>query len=153
VCANADVVAVSETDHHVVAVFRRSDGELLTRFGRDDDHHDELRMPVGLCFMSDDRHIAVANSFKSRVSIFSVEGHFIRHVGMGVLACPEAVACSAFDELVVADHAKRRIFVFSDAGDVVMKSAEGYFRGVSLTGGRLCSLDMSDGYCECIVFS
>ncbi len=155
VCANDSAVAVADTDDHVVTVFRRSDGKLLTRFGRDDGHDGELRMPVGLCFASGGRHIAVANSSNSRVSVFSVGGDFIRNVGARVLTCPEAVACSAFDELVVADRVKRRIFVFSDAGDVLMKSGEGSFRGVTVSpaGSRLCSIDMSHGHCECVMFS
>jgi DNA-binding beta-propeller fold protein YncE len=153
VCADNDVVAVSETERHRVTVFRRSDGKLLTRIGRGGRSRDELEMPLGLCFMSGGRHIAVANAFRSHVSIFTVEGHFIRRVGMGVLTCPEAVACSALDELVVADRVKRRIFVFSDAGDVLMKSRKGSFSGVSLAGGRLCSIHTSHGCCECIVFS
>jgi hypothetical protein len=57
----------------VVSVFSRGDGALLRRFGSSGDG--QLSSPYGLCFMSDDRHIAVADG--------SVDGEFIRRVGWG----------------------------------------------------------------------
>ncbi len=50
------------------------------------------------------------------MSVFSVRGKFVRHVGVGVLTRPTAVACSAFDELVVADG--RGVRVFGVGGDM-----------------------------------
>jgi DNA-binding beta-propeller fold protein YncE len=137
VCANADVVVVSEMHAHRISVFNRCDGELLRRFGCGGSGGGELMYPYGLCFMSGDRHVAVAEaSANDRVSVFSIDGEFIRHVGVGVLCRPEGVAASAFDELVVADFANSRLRVFSSTGDLLASVGAGRgFTGVAVHGG------------------
>jgi hypothetical protein len=69
--------------------------------------------------MSGHRHVAVADLDNHRVSVFSVDGEFIRHVGVGVLSHPMGVAVSAFDELVVADSSNGCLRVFSSTGDLL----------------------------------
>jgi hypothetical protein len=66
------------------------------------------------------------------VSVFSVGGEFVRHVGVGVLRHPTGVACSAFDELVVADHGNTRVVVFSASGDVAKVLDTGDVTGVAV---------------------
>jgi DNA-binding beta-propeller fold protein YncE len=148
VCANADVVVVSENrPTHRISVFRRRDGALLRRFGSFGGGDGDLNCPLGLCFMSGDRHIAVADCLHDRVSVFSIGGRFIRHVGVGVLKRPRGVACSAFDELVVADLAKRRFVVFSASGEVLMTVRRGAFRGVAVHGGTVFAYDYERQMC------
>jgi DNA-binding beta-propeller fold protein YncE len=113
VCANADVVVVSEANAHRISVFNRSDGALLRRIGSVGSGRGQLDFPRGLCFMSHDRHVAVTDNSNNRISVFSVDGAFIRHVGGGILTEPYGVACSACDELVVADKGNNRVTVFS----------------------------------------
>ncbi len=137
VCANADVVVVAETAAHQVSVFRRSDGTLVTRFGCRGSGDGNLHGPGGLCFMHSDRHVAVADFWNNRVSVFSINGVFIRHVGVGQLNSPQGVACSAFDELVVADPGNRCIVVFSDAGDLLMSFGDADFTGVTVHGSTV----------------
>jgi DNA-binding beta-propeller fold protein YncE len=70
VCANADVVVVSEAHPAPhINVFDRRDGSLLRRFGTFGSGDGELDIPRGLCFVDDDRHIAVADSCNNRVSV------------------------------------------------------------------------------------
>ncbi len=158
-------LAVDATENHYVgriSVFRRHDGALLRRFGCKGSGDGELRDPHGLCFMANDRHVAIADSGNRRVSVFSVEDDFVRHVGVGasVLRCPEGVACSAFDELVVTDADRdgyaSRVVVFTAGGEVA-----------TMLGGRgsdICCAALHDGalfvYCcscngssKCIVFT
>jgi DNA-binding beta-propeller fold protein YncE len=149
VCANADVVVVSEPHH--ISVFSRDDGALLRRFGCHGTGDGKLEYPLGLCFMSDDRHVAVADQSNHRVSVFSVEGEFIRHVGVGVLGRPHGVAASAFDELVVADKGNHRVVVFNSAGDVVTTVAVGAASGVVIHGGAVFA--QSYGGEKCVVFA
>jgi DNA-binding beta-propeller fold protein YncE len=137
VCASADVVVVAEIVSHRVSVFNRRDGALLRRFGSSGDGDGQLRQPRGLCFMSGDRHVAVVNHWSSRVSVFSVDGQFIRHVGVSVLTRPEGVACSSFDELVVADTGNDRVVVFSDVGELLMTFGGSYFTGVAVHGSTV----------------
>jgi DNA-binding beta-propeller fold protein YncE len=87
--------------------------------------------------MSGDRHVAVAEQDNGRVSVFSIDGQFIRHVGVGVLREPVGVACSAFDELVVADTGNRRVVVFSASGDLVMTFGAGRFSGAAVHGSTV----------------
>jgi hypothetical protein len=76
------------------------------------------------------------------VSVFSVEGDFIRHVGVGVLKYPHGAACSAFDELVVADSGHHRLVMFSASGDVVKTMDAGLVLGVAMHAvAARCSSD------------
>ncbi len=136
VCANADVVFVADLHAHRISVFKRRDGALLLSFGVKGSGDGQLRYPHGLCFMSGDRLVAVASRGCSRVSVFSIDGTFIRHVGVGVLSHPEGVAASAFDELVVADCGNDCLRVFSSTGDLVATVGAGRgFTGVAVHGG------------------
>jgi hypothetical protein len=94
--------------------------------------------------MSGDRHVAVADQRNNRVSVFSVDGQFIRHVGVGLLSCPDAVAASAFDELVVADFRIKGLRVFSSTGDVLAHAGVGcHFAAVAVHGGAVFASDES----------
>jgi hypothetical protein len=137
VCANADIVVVTEADLNRVSVFDRRDGALLRRFGSSGVGDGQLRRPSGVCFMSGDRHVAVVESDNHRVSVFSVDGQFIRHVGVGTSASPRGVACSAFNELVVADVGSRCVRVYSDVGDLLMTFGDGDFSGFAVHGSTM----------------
>ncbi len=147
VCANADVVVASEP--HRISVFSREDGALRRRFGCRGSGDGEVDCPFGLGFIGD--HIAVAEHDNNRVSVFSVDGEFIRHVGVGVLSRPHGVAASAFDELVVADKGNNRVVVFNSAGDVVTTMAVDAVMGVVIHGGAVFA--QSYGGQKCVVFT
>jgi DNA-binding beta-propeller fold protein YncE len=138
VCANADIIVVSDYDARCMSVWRRGDGTLVRRFGFAGSGDGQLRNPRGLCFMSGDRHVAVADDENDRVSVFSVDGEFIRHVGVGVLNRPQGVAASVFDELVVTDTGNRCLRLFSVTGDLLTSVGEGRFTGVAVQAAR-CS--------------
>jgi DNA-binding beta-propeller fold protein YncE len=101
--------------------------------------------------MSGRRHVAVADWDNHRVSVFSVEGEFVRHVGVGKLSRPHGVACSAFDELVVADLGNSRVVVFSVSGEVIHTMGDGSFSGVAMHDGTIFAQTYSDG--KCVVFT
>jgi DNA-binding beta-propeller fold protein YncE len=148
VCANDDIVVVSEHIAHRISVFNRSDGTLLRRFGSKGPGDGQLQFPQGLCFMSGDRHVAVADHLNNRVSVFSVDGEFVRHVGVGV--SPTGVACSAFDELVVADRGTLRVAVFSASGELLKTMGRGAFTGVAIHGGTIFAQDQRSA--QCVLF-
>ncbi len=149
VCADDAVIVVSEEAHRI-SVFKRGDGALHRRFGSGGSGDGQLDTPYGLCFMSGHRHVAVADYNNSRVSVFSVGGEFVRHVGVGHLSYPTGVACSAFDELVVADYHNNRVVVFSASGELLKTMAGGYFTGVALHGGTIFAQDYRNS--KCILF-
>jgi DNA-binding beta-propeller fold protein YncE len=145
VCANADVVVVSDYFGGCISVFNRCDGALLRRFGSQGRGSGQLDQPCALCFVSGDRHVAVAEWDNDRVSVFSIDGEFIRHIGVGVLRHPADVAASAFDELVVADTRNRRLRVFSATGDLLASVGEGRFTGVAVRGSTVFAADADEG--------
>jgi DNA-binding beta-propeller fold protein YncE len=149
VCADADVVVVAEVHANRVSMFSRRDGSVVSRvggFGRGDGL---LSSPRGVCFMADHRHIAVADYGNHRVSVFSVRGDFVRHVGVGVLWLPTSVACSAFDELVVADSGVRSpsVHVFSDDGELAMALGTSLCCGVAIHGTTVFAQGVTDQRC------
>jgi tripartite motif-containing protein 2/3/tripartite motif-containing protein 71 len=148
VCANADVVVASEYEAHRISVFKRCDGALLRRFGSYGSGDGQLDRPFGVCFLFL-RHIAVADGYNNRVSVFSVDGDFMRHVGVGVLNRPTGVACSAFDELVVGDWGHDRVVLFSASGELVKTMGRGDFAGVAVHGGIIFAQDIEH---RCVVF-
>jgi sugar lactone lactonase YvrE len=156
VCADDDVIVVSERDAHRISAFKRSDGALLRRFGSRGSGDGQLKYPRGLCFMSGHRHVAVADYDNDRVSVFSVEGEFVRHVGVGKLRLPTGVACSAFDELVVADRGNNRVVVFSASGEMLHTMRGGAFTGIAMHGGTIfaqtCDVT-AVGDDKCVVFT
>jgi tripartite motif-containing protein 2/3/tripartite motif-containing protein 56 len=138
VCASADVVVVvSDMAAHNVSVFDRGDGALLRCFAPDGSGDGQLATSNAVCLMSGDRHVAVADFGNDRVSVFSVDGEFIRHVGVGVLCGPSGVAASAFDELVVADTGNWRLRLFSSTGDLLVTVGDGGFTCVAVHGSTV----------------
>ncbi len=150
VCADDDVVIFSEETAHRISVFNRRGGALLRRFGSKGSGDGQLNTPQGLCFMSGHRHVAVADYNNHRVSVFSVEGEFVRHVGVRMFSWPTGVACSAFDELVVADTYNSRVVVFSASGELLTTVGSGRFTGVALHGGTIFAQDYRNS--KCILF-
>jgi tripartite motif-containing protein 2/3 len=147
VCADDDVIMVSESDAHRISVFARCDGAHLRHFGSQGSGDGQLENPRGLCFMSGHRHVAVVDCRNNRVSVFSVEGEFVRHVGVGKLSGPHGVGCSAFDEIVVVDYGSDRVVVFSAGGEVLLLIGDGGFTGVAMHGGTIFAQTYSDDYC------
>jgi hypothetical protein len=114
----------------------------------------ELRWPHGLCLIDDDRHIAVADIFCNRVSVFSVDGQFIRHVGVGVLRRPLSIACSTVDELVIADSDNSCIAVFSASGDLIATShLDHACVGVAVHGSTVFALLFDKPRCVVLTWS
>ncbi len=119
VCANDRVIVASEWNGCVSVLCRRSDA-LLRRIGshRCGGHLDS---PRGLCFVAGTSDFAVADCETNRISVFSLDGEFRRHIGEGLLKGPTDVACFAGggDELVVADKGNCRVVVLGATGEVL----------------------------------
>ncbi len=147
VCANDSVVVVSESEGHRITVYDRGSGAFRTSFGCKGGGTGQLRVPLGLCFVEGDRHVAVADSGNKRVSVFSVAGEFVRCVGDRVLTSPCSVACSAFNELVVAERDPGRVVLFDARGALLMAFGEGTFVhvGVAIHGDVVFAADNSPG--------
>lgn len=130
VCANSDVVATSERLMDCISVFGRRDGALLRRVASSGRNDGEVDMPLGLCFLSGNTHIAFADCDNRRVSVFSVDGAFVRHVGKS--KDPVGVACctAAHGELVVASD--REIVVWSADNETLHTISCGDFQAIGV---------------------
>jgi DNA-binding beta-propeller fold protein YncE len=137
VCANADVVVVSEYHDNRVAVFNRGDGALLRRFGTYGDGDGGLSAPRAVRFLCGGRHVAVVEAGNNRVSVFTIDGEFIRHIGVGVLGRIVDMAVSAFDEIVVSDRHRCGLRVFSSDGDLLATAGDGVFTAVAVHGSSV----------------
>jgi tripartite motif-containing protein 2/3 len=137
VCANDDVIVVAERWRCAVCVFTRADGGFSHEFGAPGQGDGELKSPLGLCFVADHTAIAVVEYGNNRVSVFRVDGTFVRHVGSGVLRSPRSVACSDCDELVVADGGNCRIAIFSAAGELLKTLQRSLFTSVAISGNAM----------------
>jgi DNA-binding beta-propeller fold protein YncE len=151
VCANDDVIVVSEGGACCIAVFRRADGALVRRFGSLGSGDGQLRYPLALCFVSGYRHVAVADRNNDRVSVFSVDGEFIRQCGASILSRPSGIACSACDELVVADSGNNRVVVLGSSGEVLTTLGLGSYTSVSICSWAVVAHDADAS--RCVVFT
>ena len=137
-------VAVSAADTDEIVVISRDTGAMRRRFGRRGVGYGDLLLPRRTCFVSRNRRIAVANSGHDRVSVFSVDGVFVRNVGVGMLRHPMSVACSAGgDELVVADYGHCRLVVFSASDELLHVVRDGQFTSVAIHGSTVFALTSS----------
>jgi predicted amidohydrolase len=66
--------------------------------------------------------VAVCDSASNGVDVFSVEGAFVRRVAK--VRENTAIACTAFDEIVMTDF-YGRVFVANERGDVVKQLRHG----------------------------
>jgi DNA-binding beta-propeller fold protein YncE len=105
-------------------------------FGGDGKGDGELEYPFGICFDADGEHVAVAEARNARVSVFTLAGEFVRHVGAAQLALPMGVAVAATPAaqlLLVADRGTRHVHVFDwHTGTQLLAFGDGDFAGVAV---------------------
>jgi DNA-binding beta-propeller fold protein YncE len=155
VCATTAVVVVAEFAAHRISVFARHDGALLRRFGSPGSGNSQVLNPLGLCLMSEGHVIAVVDFGNDRISVFSLTGEFIRHVGVGDLRFPLGVACSATkNEIIVADCNDRSVVMFRATGEFLQTMGHAghrSFSGVAIHGDTIFAQTFDRD--KCVVFS
>jgi hypothetical protein len=154
VCADNELVVVAHErlDSPCVSVFRRDSRAEVRRF-----HRGLHGTQTSVCLVPGHRDIAVGNyGAGGRVSVFHLTGKWKYDVGEGLLREPEAVACSAFGELVVGD-ACGHIYIFcarGGGGGVLRDFEVGACTAIALRGNELWFVDYDrdeEGY-RCRVF-
>lgn len=77
---------------------------------------------TGLRFTPDGRMLLLSERLNNRLSLFSITGAFVKHIGVGTVVdgCKD-VSFVTSGEIVVADFAQNRICVFSSDGDQLLK--------------------------------
>jgi hypothetical protein len=108
VCATARRIFVAEGEFGTIAVYTRGGafvtrfGAFVTRFGARGTRAGQLGEPRGVCLTAKRRVLLVAELRNERVSMFTVAGAFVRHLGARKLTQPSHVACSLDNDVFVA---------------------------------------------------
>ena len=149
VCADGEIIAVSELCAHRISVFSRDDDTLLRRFAERGSGDTQLSFPCALCFTADHRHIAVSDPTNDRISVFSTEGKFIRSmVGAKYAYCCGCVHTNS-GELVFANYSS--VVVSSASGEEIRSlRASDWVTGVAIHCGSMYA-QTSGGVC--VVFT
>ena len=133
-----------------VLLFNYSTGELLRQFAALGSGDGQIGYPAGVRFTPDNQHIIVVDTdYNNRLGMFTVEGVFVKHIGVGVLGGPCDVDFTADGRIIVADWWNNRVCVF--AADGVMTSSwgtegssDGQFKrptALAVSGDKLLVLD------------
>lgn len=142
-----------------VLLFDVASGDLIHSFGVEGYEEGQLRGNAGLRLTPDGAHVLLAEYSNNRLSLFTVQGEFVRCIGVGVLNCPVDVEFTSSGDILVSDYGNRRICVFSPEGDLLrafgsVGSEAGQFTGpaaLAMHGDELYVLD--EGSARVQVFS
>lgn len=105
-----------------VLVFDRATGILNASFGREGKEEGQLSGVEGMRVTPTGDHILIAEYLNDRVSKFTVEGAFVRCIGVGELKQPFDVELPSNGDILVADRGNHRICVFSSDGSTLLRS-------------------------------
>jgi len=141
----------SSTLPNRILVFNYSTGELLRQFaalGRGDG---QIGLSSGVRFTPDNQHIIVADTYYNRrLSMFTVDGVFVKHIGMGVLRAGWCdVDFTADGRIIVADCGNNRVCIFAADGAMTLSwgtegTSDGQFKyptALAVSGDKLYVLD------------
>jgi len=151
---NGELIAVGKVDFDSngrILLFRVASGELVRRFGDCEEAEGQLKYCDGFRFSPDNRHIVVAEGDPNhRLSVFTVEGAFVRCVGHGELGWPSSVDFTSSGDVIVCDTFHHRVCVFSLSTGALLRTwgkegeADGEFeypRALQVHRGLLYVLD------------
>jgi DNA-binding beta-propeller fold protein YncE len=157
IAVQGDIVAVG-TDDGLIKIHSLATCELIRRFGSDGDGPGQIgRYATGIRFTPDGTFLLVAESSSGHLSLFTVVGVFVKHIGAGVLhvhawGSYNDVSLGAGGEIIVADSRNHRICVFSPNGDTLINTwgsrgtADGQFEypdALAVSGSYLFVMDKS----------
>ena len=128
IAAHGDMVAVGTTASPI-EIHSLATGELIRRFGSLGDGPGQIGgWATGIRFTPDGSCLLVAEWRNPRLSLFTVDGVFMKHIGPGILDCwgNNDVSFGAGGEIIVADSENHRISVFSPDGDTLIKTWGSY---------------------------
>jgi tripartite motif-containing protein 71 len=151
IAVHGDMVAVG-TDYGPIKIHSVATGELNHRFGSRGDGPGQIgEYATGIRFTPDGSRLLVAECNNMRLSLFTVDGVFVKHIGAGALAMyGKDVSFGAGGEIVVAESRNHRICVFSPDGDTLIKTwgSEGnaasqfeYPQALAVSGSHLYVMD------------
>lgn len=97
-------------------------GDPIRSFGELGSDEGQLFGCSGIRFHLDGDHILVVERNNSRLSLFTVNGEFLRCMGVGILRNPFDVDFASNGDIVVADWGNHRISVLSPDGSTLLRT-------------------------------
>jgi hypothetical protein len=170
VAANDEVIVVSELSASRIAVFGVKDGALVRVFGAPGTASGRLCQPRGLRIAKDNRHVVVAEEGSSRLSVFTLKGRYVKHIGEEIVSKPLDLELEhRSGTVLVPDRGNGRVCRFKDGRFLASwsvappLSGEGAALGVAVSprhtapssctfagGGKLFVVDAA--VADCVVF-
>ena len=134
--------------------FAFKSGQKLLDFARNGSAAGQIGSNVeGLRITPDGKHLLVSEFTNKRLSLFTLEGTFVKHIGAGIVSDGHKdVEFAENGDIIVADYGNNRICVFSADGSTLLRcwggrgSGDGQFRNptaLAVRGSRLYVLDCS----------
>ena len=117
IAVTEDNVFVTDCSLHSLLQFDKKDYKLVRKTGTEGGGEGQLNNPRGLC--SDyNGDVYVAEGSNHRVSVFSKDLNFLKHLGYQQLMCPRDVKITP-NSVVVLDNSPNCIHFFSRGGDLL----------------------------------
>ena len=116
IAVTEDNVFVTDSFLHALLQFGKKDYKLVRRTGTEGGGEGQLYYPRGLC-TDYNGDVYVAETSNNRVSVFSKELNFLKHLGTQQLKYPRDVKVTS-NSVVVLDYSPNCIHFFSRSGDL-----------------------------------
>ena len=151
VAAHGDMIAVGAY-FGPIEIHSLATGEFIRSFGSSGNGPGQIGgCTSGIRFTPDGECLVIAEYCTSRLSLFTVNGVFMKHIGACVLSCDwNDISFGAGGEIIVADSGNHRICVLSPDGDTCIKTwgSEGtaagqfqYPKALAVLGSHLYVMD------------
>ena len=154
IACNDEHVAVTKygyTTLNRVLLFNYATGCLVNQFAGFGSGGGHIAHSSGVRFTPDNQHIIVVDTFNNkRLSMFTVDGVWVKHIGVGVLGGGWSdVDFTADGRIIVADYWNHRVCIFAADGVMISSwgsrgSSDGQFEyptALAISGDKLLVLD------------
>ena len=155
--AAGDTMAVGNCrgSANAIEVYERATGKLIISMGPSGSEPGHIGSQCeGLRFTPDGLHILACEHYNRRLSLFTLEGKFVRHIGDKLVSNGyKDVDFTAAGEIILADYNNNRVCVFSADGSELLRAwgssgtGNGEFNcptALSVRGSRLYVLDRNN---------
>lgn len=137
-----------------IYVFDVGTGALLRGFGQEGSEIGKLKSCIGLRITPDNSHVLIAEYFSNRVSLWTLDGQYVRSFTSGVSG-PHDIEFASNGDIIVAEYGGKCVSVHSSDGSMMLRrfnNAGSKFKdaiALAMWGRRLLVLEgESDKLCS-----